>query len=344
MTNNKINTAVVVLNWNGVDFLQKFIPILIKNTSSDIAEIIVADNASTDNSVKFLQDNFPEVKLIILKENYGYAEGYNQAIAQLNHKYTVLINSDIEVAENWLEPLVVQMESSSDIAACQPKIRDYKQKEFFEYAGAAGGYIDYLGYPFCRGRIFDSLEKDLGQYEDSKSIFWATGACIMVNTAIYKELGGLDSDFFAHMEEIDLCWRIKSRAYEIYYVPDSTVFHVGGGTLSKLNPKKTFLNFRNNLLLLYKNLPANKLNKILFIRMILDGIAAIKFMVSFQFSHALAILKAHFSFYKLLSQFKNKRKENLEKAKTNIIKEIYPKSILKEYFIHKKDKFFLLEW
>jgi len=326
------NTAVVILNWNGIDWLKQFIPILINNTHTKDADLIVADNNSSDDSIRYLKENHSEIQLIILDKNYGFAEGYNKALEHINHPYSILLNSDVEVTKNWVLPLIKQLESSDKIAACQPKIKDFYNKDYFEYAGAAGGFIDYLGYPFCRGRIFNELEKDIGQYDNNCSIFWATGACLAIKTDIYKNVGGLDGKFFAHMEEIDLCWRLKNRGFDIYAVPESTVYHVGGGTLAKINPKKTYLNFRNNLLILYKNLPSSNLYSVLFTRLILDGIAGLKFMLSGQFNHTLAILKAHFHFYGMLKSFKSKRQDNLTKTEQDTIVEIYSKSIIWQHF------------
>ena len=314
MIKQNTETAVIILNWNGIDWLKQFILILIENTDINDADLIVADNDSSDESVKFLEANYPEIQLIILDKNYGFAEGYNRAIEQISHPYSILLNSDIEVTKNWVLPLIAQLKLYDNIAACQPKILDFKNKTKFEYAGASGGFIDYLGYPFCRGRIFNELETDNGQYDKPISIFWATGACLAIKTDIYKKVGGLDSDFFAHMEEIDLCWRLKSRGYDIYVVPSSTVYHVGGGTLA-VSPRKTYLNFRNNLLLLYKNLPDSKLYKVIFSRLILDGVAGIQMFLQGKFKHTFAIIKAHFHFYALVSQFRYKRKKNQTRKK-----------------------------
>ncbi len=326
-------TAVVILNWNGIDWLKEFIPILIKNTDASEADIIVADNASDDDSVAFLEQNYPEVQLILLDKNYGFAEGYNRAIHQINHTYTVLLNSDVEVSPNWLPPLVAKLSESEQYAACQPKILDYKNKHKFEYAGACGGYIDYLGYPYCRGRVFNVLEDDKHQYDEVTSIFWASGACLAIRTEKYKEVGGLDGLFFAHMEEIDLCWRLKSRGYQIFSVPTSIVYHVGGGTLSKISPFKTYLNFRNNLLILYKNLPKGKLPKIILYRLFLDTVAGVKFIFDGQLKHSFSVLKAHFHFYLMLSKFREKRLDNRKYATVNSIPEIYPKSIVFQHFV-----------
>lgn len=339
MINQNSDTAVVILNWNGLAWLKQFIPTLIKYTPSKDADIVVADNASSDDSLEYLRQNHPEVQLIILDENYGFAEGYNRALDQVPHPYSILLNSDVEVSPNWVLPLSKFLKNHPETAACQPKIKDYYKKDYFEYAGASGGFIDYLGYPFCRGRIFNKLEKDEGQYDTPLSIFWATGACLAVKTEVYKKAGGLDSDFFAHMEEIDLCWRLKSRAYNIFAVPESTVYHVGGGTLSKISPKKTYLNFRNNLLTLYKNLPSEQLFKVILFRLILDGVAALKYLVSGEFAHIWAIVKAHFHFYGMINKFKKKRKENLEASVSQSIAEIFPKMIIKEHFLNKKSKY-----
>lgn len=339
MIKQNTNTAVVILNWNGIDWLKKFIPILIENTPAKDADLVVADNASTDDSVAFLKTSYPEVQLIILDDNYGFAEGYNRALEFIPHPYSILLNSDVEVTKGWILPLIQQLKSSNNTAACQPKIKDFYRKDYFEYAGASGGFIDYLGYPFCRGRIFDKLEKDEGQYNEPISIFWATGACIAIKTSVYKEVGGLDSDFFAHMEEIDLCWRLKNRGFDIFAVPKSTVYHVGGGTLSKVSSKKTYLNFRNNLLILYKNLPSSKVYKTLLIRLILDGVAGLKFILSGQFSHMIAILKAHFHFYRMIKSFKKKRQNNLSKTSKITIPEIYSKSIVWQGFVKKQNKY-----
>ena len=332
-------TAVIILNWNGIDWLKQFIPILIENTGKQDADLIVADNASSDDSISYLKEQHPEIQLIILEENYGFAEGYNRALTQIPHLYSILLNSDVEVTKDWTLPLIKQLESSNKIAACQPKIKDFYKKDYFEYAGASGGFIDYLGYPFCRGRIFNELEKDNGQYDNPISIFWATGACLAIKTEIYNEVGGLDGEFFAHMEEIDLCWRLKSRGYDIYAVPESTVYHVGGGTLSKVSPKKTYLNFRNNLLVLYKNLPSSELTRTIFLRLILDGIAGVKFVLSGQISHMFAIIKAHFHFYGMMQRFKNKRRENIERSKKIVIPEIFSKMIIVEHFFKKKSNY-----
>jgi len=296
METQKIKTAVVVLNWNGKAWLEKFLANLVKHSQE--ATVFVADNASTDDSVDFVKSNFPSVKIIINASNGGYAKGYNDALKQIDAEYFVLINSDIEVTEDWLSPIINLMDSDKKIAACQPKLLDYNNRNMFEYAGASGGFIDNLGYPFCRGRIFDSLEEDKGQYNDVIEVFWATGACLFVRANCFNAIGGLDEDFFAHQEEIDLCWRLKNKGYKVMVQPKSVVLHVGGGTLNAGSPFKTHLNFRNNLFMLFKNLPTSSLFITIPIRLVLDGVAALTFLNKEKgLEHVLAIAKAHFSFY-----------------------------------------------
>ena len=318
--------AVVILNYNGRIFLEKFLPSVINN--ADGCEIIVADNASTDDSVEFLKNTYPKIRLIQLTDNQGFAGGYNETLNQVSAEYYVLLNSDVEVTPNWIRPIIDLMSANKLIAACQPKIRSFHQKTHFEYAGAAGGYIDWLGYPFCRGRIFDFYEEDLGQYNDTKEVFWATGACMFVRADVFHTLGGFDTNFFAHMEEIDLCWRMKNAGKQIFYCSNSVVFHVGGGTLHKTNPRKTFLNYRNGLSMLYKNLPANKLVSTLLLRLILDGISGIKLLIGGSFSDFWAVIKAHFAFYAMIP----KLKRNSPKT----VSHIYQKSIVWEYFVKRK--------
>jgi GT2 family glycosyltransferase len=308
METQKINTAVVILNWNGIDWLKKFLPIIIDK--SNIANIYLADNASDDSSVEFVKNTFPAVNIIQNLYNVGFAKGYNQALSKLTEKYFVLINSDIEVTNNWIEPIINLMEDDDLISACQPKILDYNYKEKFEYAGASGGFLDNLGYPFCRGRIFDTLEHDSNQYNDISEVFWATGACLFVRSKHFKEVNGFDNDFFAHQEEIDLCWRLKNKGYKVMVNPQSIVYHVGGGTLDSSSPFKTYLNFRNNLYMLFKNLPVTDLIKTIFLRLILDGIAGLKFITKKRgLSHVLAILRAHFVFYLNLPRLISKRQK-----------------------------------
>lgn len=300
--------AVVILNWNGVQLLEQFLPSVIQYSPE--ATVYVADNASTDESVAFIKNNFSTVKIVQNKTNQGFAGGYNDALKHIDAEVYALVNSDIEVTENWLQPIIKTFETEPQTAIVQPKILDFKRKEFFEYAGAGGGFIDQYGYPFCRGRIFDTIEKDFGQYDDNCEIFWASGACFFIRTVVYNELKGFDADFFAHQEEIDLCWRAFNKGYKIKYNSESVVYHVGGATLEQGNPQKTFLNFRNSLLMLTKNLPKDKLFRILFFRMILDGIAGIRFISQGKFAHFMAVLKAHFSFYHLFSIHYKKRDSN----------------------------------
>jgi GT2 family glycosyltransferase len=321
--------AIVILNYNGQGFLEKFLPSVIQNSQGH--EVIVADNASTDNSVAFLTQNYPAIRLIQLPNNGGFTGGYNEALRQIEATYYVLLNSDIEVTPNWVDPIIELMDANPNISACQPKMRDYYKPDYFEYAGAAGGYIDWLGYPFCRGRIFDTCEIDNGQYDDAREVFWATGACMFVRADVFHELGGFDTKFFAHMEEIDLCWRMKNAGYQVYYSPASTVYHVGGGTLHKSNPRKTFLNYRNGLAMMYKNLPANQLFTTIFARLVLDGVSGIKFLLAGSFKDIWAILKAHFAFYGMIPKLKRNSPKQL--------KDIYPKSIVFEYFLRGKKRF-----
>ena len=329
--------AVVILNWNGAEYLKKFLPTLIQYSNQ--ARIIVADNGSTDQSVSILQAEFPQVRLIILDRNYGFCEGYNRALQQVHAKYYVLLNSDVQVTDGWLQPMYALLESKEAIAACQPKILSYAEPTKFEYAGAAGGFIDYLGTPFCRGRIFQHVESDLGQYNDTTEIFWATGACLMIRAESYNEMHGLDADFFAHMEEIDLCWRLINSGKKIFYCGASTVYHVGGGTLNKSNPHKTYLNFRNNLYMLHKNLPHQLLLKTIFYKLILDGIAAIKMMVESGFAHFVAVLKAHFAYYGQIRNLNKKRKQIHVNPPHKLPNIIYRKSIIFDYFLRGRKVF-----
>ena len=329
-----MRVAVVILNWNGKNFLEKFLPSLLVNSINE-AEIIVADNASSDNSVDYLKSNFPTIRIIQHNKNFGFAKGYNLALAQVEADYYILLNSDIEVTPNWIQPVIDLMESDESIAACQPKIRSYTEPQKFEYAGGAGGFIDKYGYPFCRGRMFLSIEEDDGQYDDAIEIFWATGACMFVKATLFHKFGGLDEDFFAHMEEIDFCWRLKNEGYKIMYCPSSVVYHIGGGTLPKISWRKTYLNFRNNCILLYKNLPDNLLLEVFAKRLILDGIAAMKFLITAGFKDFFAVSKAHFSFYGSLGKTRQKRK----KLKQGQVKNIYQKNIVFEYYLRGKKKF-----
>ena len=296
METQKKKIAVVVLNWNGRKWLEIMLPFLIRYSQQ--AKIFMADNASTDDSILFIEKNYPKIKIISNKSNNGYAKGYNDVLKKIDSEYYVLINSDIEVSKNWIDPIINLMDNDNKIAACQPKILNYNNRNYFEYAGASGGYIDLLGYPLCRGRIFDTLEKDEGQYNDVKEIFWASGACLFVRSSYFNDIGGLDEDFFAHQEEIDLCWRFKNKDYKIMVQPESIVYHVGGGTLNSSSSFKTYLNFRNNLSMLFKNLSLFEIIWIIPSRLILDGIAALRFLLQKNgYKHFFAVLQAHFSFY-----------------------------------------------
>ncbi len=300
--------AVVLLNWNGQKLLEQFLPALVQYSPE--ATVYLADNASTDDSVAFVKASFPTIQIIENSTNLGFAGGYNIALKTIDADILALVNTDVEVTKNWLVPIIETFKTEPKTAIIQPKIKDFKNPDFFEYAGAAGGFIDQLGYPFCRGRIFDSLEKDVAQYEDDCEIFWASGACFFIRNTVYKELGGFDADFFAHQEEIDLCWRAKNRGYTIKYNSKSIVYHIGGATLNQGNPRKTFLNFRNSLFTLTKNLPQKKLFYVLFTRLILDGIAGLRFLWQGKWKHVFAILKAHFSFYFLFISMYKKRDVN----------------------------------
>lgn len=319
-------TAVVILNYNGKKFLEKFLPTVIQFSAE--ATIIVADNCSTDDSVTFLQENFNDaVTLIVNESNGGFAKGYNDALAQVNATYYVLLNSDIEVTPNWIKPCLDLLTSSANIAAVQPKVLAYNNKLKFEHAGAAGGFLDNDYFPFCQGRIFDNTEEDNGQYDTNREVFWATGACLFIRAEAYHSVGGLDEDFFAHMEEIDLCWRLKTRGHKIYYCADAHIYHVGGGTLNYANPKKTYLNFRNSLFMLTKNYPHLLFFKLIK-RMLLDGLAAWLFIFKGQFPHFWAVFKAHLHFYAKLGRFLGKRKQEKPYRKQFNATGIYRKSIV----------------
>ena len=338
-----IKTSIVILNWNGKQYLKQFLPSVIKYTDKEDTEIVVADNGSTDDSLIFLKSEFPDIKLIELEKNYGFAEGYNKALLQVEAKFYILLNSDVEVSENWEQAIIDILEKDPAVAAVMPKIRSFHEKENFEYAGAAGGFIDQYGYPFCRGRILDEIEKDKGQYDQLTEVFWATGACLAIRAKLFQELNGFDSSFFAHMEEIDLCWRLKNKGYKIMFTPASKVFHVGGGSLPNEHPYKLFLNFRNNLILLYKNLPGNKLIPILFFRMILDGIAALKYLLNLKPKHFCAVLKAHFSFYRAIRKYREFRKVNQE-HNNNYPSQVFKSSIIFSYYLKGKKKFNQLDF
>lgn len=311
--------------------LRRFLPSV--TDFSQEAEIIVADNGSTDDSLDMLRHNFPEVRIMPFDKNYGFAEGYNKAIARVHTPYALLLNDDVEVTPHWLLPLLRFMDEHPDVAACQPKILSEHQRDTFEYAGACGGFIDYLGYPYCRGRMFSEIEKDERQYDTPCSIFWATGAALMVRTATYLEVGGLDARFFAHMEEIDFCWRLHSRGHSVWCIPQSTVYHVGGGTLNKSNPHKTFLNFRNNLLMLYKNLPSSQLFKVMALRCVLDYVAALKMLAGGQGKEFLAVARARAEFGHIRHEFDQTRQENLKKTTVKSIPEIQKQSLLVAFYL-----------
>lgn len=285
--------SVIILNWNGNKLLREYLPSVVQYSNQDIAEVVVADNGSTDDSLKILQSEFPSVRVIPLNKNHGFAKGYNLAIEQVSTPYCILLNDDVRVTEHWIEPMFEYMETHPKIGALQPKLLSDRNQNSFEYAGAAGGYLDRFGYPYCRGRIFDTIEEDKGQYDKVCKVMWATGACLMIRTELYRQAGGLDNDFFAHMEEIDLCWRVRNLGYDLVCIPDSKVYHYGGASLSMGNPRKTKLNFRNSLLMLYKNLPVQYRRRIIFTRLILDGIAAANFFVHGQMKHVKAIWDAH---------------------------------------------------
>ena len=322
--------AVVLLNYNGEKLLQKFLPNLVKYSQQ--ANIYLADNASTDESIAYCKNNFPSVHIIPLKENYGYAKGYNEALKTVNEEILCLINTDIEVTENWLQPIKLLFHQRQDIGIIQPKLLDFKNKAYFEYAGAAGGFIDKYGFPFCRGRVFDTLEKDNNQFT-SQEIFWASGACFFVRNSVFKQLKGFDDDFFAHQEEIDFCWRAFNHSIKAYYCAESTVYHVGGATLNKTNPKKTFFNFRNSLYMLYKNLPKKNRFSILFKRLCLDGLAGVQLFLKLKPLHTWAIVKAHFAFY---AHLKHLKKNQIDQPKDNYY---LIDNVVFDYFINNKKKY-----
>lgn len=330
-------TAVVILNWNGIEFLKKFLPDIIRYSMDEETSVYVADNGSTDGSKEWLREN-RNVGVIGLDMNYGFAGGYNLALSNIDAEYLVILNSDIEVSEGWLRPLIRCMDENKDVASCQPKIRSYYKRDHFEYAGAAGGFIDRFGYTFCRGRIFGNVEKDYGQYDTPCDIFWSTGACMVVRRDAWERCKGFDKDFFAHMEEVDLCWRFQRAGYRIRYVPESTVYHVGGGSLSYQSPFKTYLNFRNNLFILYKNLPEEKLSKTMFIRKLLDGIAAAMFLLTGKFRNAVAVLKAHIDYYKAAELLREKR-VSFGPVLDNPAGIVLNKSIVFEFYLKRKRTF-----
>ena len=309
--------------------LERFLPSVTAHTTGD-AEVVIADNGSTDDSLAFLAAEYPTLRVVAMDTNYGFAEGYNRALAQIEADYYVLLNDDVEVTPRWIEPVIAQMERNPQTAVCQPKLLMYDQRDTFEYAGGAGGFIDKYGYPFCRGRLFTTLEQDRGQYDDPCEIFWASGAAMFVKARVWRELGGLDGDFFAHMEEIDFCWRAKNAGYRVEYCPESTVYHVGGGTLPKSNPRKTFLNFRNNMALLYKNLPQKRLHRVLTLRIVLDYVAAFKFLLERKPQEYKAVFNAHRAFRRWVPRLKVKRYRRQRQRPVNCM---YDGLLLVEYYL-----------
>ena len=326
-------TAIIILNWNGLSYLKMFLAIVLENSRDEETVVCVADNGSTDGSPEWVAENFKEIKLILLKKNHGFAEGYNLALNQIDARYFVLLNSDIEVTKNWLIPLVTFMDNNPDVASCQPKVLSYYNKYQFEHAGAGGCFIDKYGYPFCRGRVLNIVEKDTGQYDSAINVFWSSGACMIVRSEAWKRCGGFDADFFAHMEEIDLCWRFHKAGYRVCFLPESVIYHIGGGTLPYSSPLKTYLNFRNSLFLLYKNLPDNKLNTVLFKRRILDGLAAIYFLMKGSFKSVSAVWRAHMDYYKAMDKLREKRK-TVKLLEINLTNEtVLNKSIVFEFYV-----------
>lgn len=332
------DTAVVILSYNSRKWHELFLPGIVRESRSGY-DVIVVDHCSPDDTSDFIRNNFPDVGLIRLEENHGFAWGYAEALKQIKAKYYILLSADFEVTTGWYAPLHTFMESHPDIAACQPKVRYYREKEYFEYAGAAGGFMDKWGYLFCRGRIFSTLEKDHGQYDSNMAVFWASGGCLMLRSDIYHQVGGLDPDLYAHMEEVDLCWRMKNAGYRIACTGQSTVFHVGGSIITYGSPQKTFYNFRNNLILLLKNDKASRLWWLLPLRLILDGIAGVQFLFKGDFKNIIAIIRAHFSFYRSFRFWSKKRKAAQAMVKQRNEEGIYPKSIILDYFLQSKKTF-----
>lgn len=330
--------AIVILSWNGSQMLRSFLPSVLKYTEEEAA-VYVADNGSEDNTLEVLATSFPSVRVIPLDKNYGFAEGYNRALQEVKADYVVLLNSDVEVKDRWLTPLVAFMDAHPEVAACQPKIKSWREPKNFEYAGAAGGFVDCYGYPFCRGRIFNSVEEDHGQYDTPMKVFWATGACLFIRLQDYREAGGLDARFFAHMEEIDLCWRLNARGREVWCIPESTVYHVGAATLKRENPHKTFLNFRNNLLMLYKNLPDNELHRVMHWRTFLDYSAVLSFVLKGQFANAQAVFQARKAYHRLRPGFFISRNLNMLARVEHPAQTCWMKCLLWAYYVQKKHTF-----
>lgn len=334
-------TAVVILNYNGLSYLKEFLPVTVRYSSSEKTAIIVADNGSTDGSAGWVESFFPGVILVKLDQNYGFAGGYNKVLQQIDAEYYMLLNSDAEVTEGWLDHLTDFMDKNPDVAAVQPKILSFHNRDCFEYAGASGGYIDEYGFAFCRGRIFGAIEKDTGQYNDIKEVFWTTGACMLVRASAWKKCGGFDESFFAHMEEIDLCWRFRAAGFRLYVIPDSEIYHVGGGSLAYGSPFKTYLNFRNSLYMLYKNLPERGFRRRLFARKMLDGIAFLFFAFQLKFSHSASVLKAHLSYYRNIRTLKPKREKNILLTENNLLKSdtVLNKCLVSEFYLKRKKYF-----
>lgn len=331
-----MKTSVVILNWNGRKLLEQFLPAVLQHTVDHETEVVIADNGSSDDSLNFLRTHFPQVPLIVLDKNYGFAEGYNRALQQVDAEYVVLLNSDVETTGNWLSIVINYLDEHPGVSAVQPKILAQKNKKYFEYAGACGGFIDRFGYPFCRGRILENVEQDQGQYDAIIPVFWATGACLCIRRKDYFEVGGLDARFFAHMEEIDLCWRLNARGKKIECLPQSVVYHVGAASLAKENPRKTYLNFRNNLFMLYKNTPARSLFFVFIVRLILDALAYFHLLVRGKFSNAKSVIEAHKDFFKMRSGFRHDRRENLKNRVVDDIPTKFNGSILWNCYIKGK--------
>jgi len=334
-----MKVSVVILNWNGRKMMERFLPSVCRFSAMEGVEVVVADNASTDDSLKFLSENYPQVRQLVLDRNYGFADGYNRALGLLDSEYFVLLNSDVEVTDGWLLPLLAYLDSHPDVAACQPKIHSFSDREKFEHAGAAGGFIDKWGYVFCRGRILSSVERDRGQYDSVTDIFWATGACLFVRASEFKGNGGLDAAFFAHMEEVDFCWRLRSRGRRIVCVPQSMVYHVGGGSLNVNNPRKTFLNYRNNLLMIYKNESDTRLDRVLLVRFFLDYLSAFVFLMKGDVANFKAICAARKEFCRMRPSFKDARLVNVGRTCVSSIPEVYGGSIVFSFFVKGRKAF-----
>lgn len=333
---DKKKVAIVILNWNGAALMERFLPSVVRYSPEEMAEVVVADNGSTDDSLALLAEKFPSVRVVRFDRNYGFAEGYNRALQQIDTPYAVLLNSDVEVTPGWLEAPLRRLDASPEVAAVQPKLLAERARDQFEYAGAAGGFMDKYGYPFCRGRIFQEIETDRGQYDAEADILWATGACLFVRTEVYRAVGGLDAKFFAHQEEIDMCWRMRARGYRIVCVPESVVYHVGGGTLNAESPRKTFLNFRNNLLMLYKNLPEKELHRVMRLRFWLDYLAALKFLLEGHPANARAVREARREFHRLVPEYRETRIVNQQLAVVKEIPELKSFSLLWQFYVRGK--------